>query len=409
MTVKLDLDGAAAAVAGLVRETPVLSSASIGELCAGTVVLKAECLQRTGSFKLRGALAKLAHLSSGQAVVTGSAGNHGQAVAYAARVRGVACTVFMPADAALSKVAAVEGFKARVDLVGGNVEDSVAAAREAATATGAEFVHPFDDADVIAGQATLGLELADQVEDLAKVIVPVGGGGLICGLSAGLRARGRDVTVCGVQAGSCASFAESLAAGSPVDATGTAGIADGIAVRRPGRLTTELGRNLVDEMATVGDDEIAEAIVLLLERAKLVVEGAGAVGIAGLISGTVKPAPAGTTVVVLSGGNIDAGLLAAVARRHETERGRRVRIFTRVPDQPGSLATLLGLVAEGGANLLEIEHVRDAVELHVRETGVELTLETRSDAQATALLTRLAAAGYVVERLSGRSGVEVGN
>lgn len=260
-------------------------------------------------------------------------------------------------------------------------------------------MHPFDDADVIAGQGTLGLELADQVPDLAKVVVPVGGGGLICGLAAGLRASGVGAAVAGVQAASCASFGASLAAGSPVDATPVGGIADGIAVRRPSRLTVELGCELVGETATVGDDEVAEAIVLLLERAKLVVEGAGAVGVAALLVGTVAPARHGTTAVVLSGGNIDAGLLASVTRRHETERGRRVRIFTRVADRPGSMAALLALVAEGGANLLDIEHVRDAVALHVRETGVELTLETRSDQQAAALLARLAAAGYVVEKL----------
>jgi threonine dehydratase len=262
------------------------------------------------------------------------------------------------------------------------------------------FVHPFDDLDVIAGQATVGVELLEDAPELARVIVPVGGGGLISGIAVALKQRRPDIEVIGVQAALCAPFRESLAAGHPVEVAGTAGIADGIAVKRPGELTLGFVERWVDDLCEVGDDDVADAIVTLLERAKLVVEGAGAVGVAALLRGAAKPAASGSTVVVMSGGNIDAGLLATVTRRHETERGRRLRVFTRVADRPGSLARLLAMVADGGANLIDIEHIRDAVPLHVRESGVELTLETRNAEHAEKLLTALADAGYATERLS---------
>jgi threonine dehydratase len=365
------------------------------------VLLKAECLQRTGSFKLRGALAKLARLGDATiGVATGSAGNHAQALAYAAQARGVACTVYMPRDAPLSKVAAVDAFGAKVELVDGPVDRSIGVAREYAESTGAAFVHPFDDPDVIAGQGTVGLELFEQVPDLAKIIVPVGGGGLISGVAMAVKAKRPDVEVVGVQASACAAVARALQSGGMVELDAVATVADGIAVKRPGELTLPLIERWADGIFEVGDDDIAEAIVLMLERAKLVVEGAGATGVAALVTGAIEPAPNGATVVVLSGGNIDAGLLATVTRRHETERGRRLRIFTRVADRPGALATLLAMLADGGANLIDIEHIRDAVSLHVRETGVELTLETRNADHAERLLGDLRGAGYAVERLT---------
>jgi threonine dehydratase len=260
-------------------------------------------------------------------------------------------------------------------------------------------VHPFDDLDVIAGQGTIGLELLEDVPDLSRVVVPVGGGGLASGIGIALRRAAADVELIGVQASACAPFAELLEGGgslADLDASPRTTIADGIAVKRPGRLTLPLLRALLTGITTVSDDEIADAMVFLAERAKLVAEGAGAVAVAALLSGRIPPA-AGTTVAIVSGGNVDAGLLAELLRRHETEEGRRVRLFTRVPDRPGGLAEMLNLVAAARANLVSLEHVREAVALSVRETGVELTLETRGPGHTDEVLAVLAAAGYDVK------------
>jgi len=387
------------AIAGVARETPVLVSGTLSERCGGSVVLKAENLQRTGSFKLRGALNRVAGLEPGSGVVAGSAGNHAQALAYAASARGIACEVFMPIEAAVAKVAAVQAYGGKVTLGGDSVDDCVAAARTRAQETGAVFVHPFDDPQVILGQATLGLELLDQVPDLATVIVPLGGGGLIAGLAGAVKHARPQARIVGVQVAACAPFPAALAAGTPVAVKGAPTIADGIAVKRPGELTLPLVERFVDEVVVVSEEDTAEAMVLLMERAKLVVEGAGAVGVAALLAELLRPAAEGTTVVVLSGGNVDAGLLALVARRHETAVGRRLRVFTRVADRPGGLAALLLCVAAAGGNLLGVTHVREAVDLQVRQTGVELTLETRGAEHAEAIVAAMIAGGYEVERV----------
>ena len=393
-----DASHARRVIGELARHTPLLSSRSLSESCGGRVVLKAENLQRTGSFKLRGALHKISHLGRPSGVVAGSAGNHGQSLAYAARAQGIPCEVFMPRDAPVAKIAAVRAFGGVVHTEGDSVDDCVAAARERAAQSGAGFVHPFDDPDVILGQATLGLELLEDVDDLEAVVVPVGGGGLISGIAGVVKAARPGTRVIGVQVEACASFPASLAAGAPVtfDALGT--IADGIAVKRPGEITLELVRRWVDELVVVGEDEIAEAMVWLMERSKLVVEGGGAVGVAALLAGRVAPAPTGSTVLVLSGGNVDAGLLAAIARRHETTAGRRLRLFTRISDRPGGLAALLGLIAEAGGNVVGADHVREAVSLHVRETGVEIALETRGPEHAEEIIEALESAGYQVSQ-----------
>src|SRR5918992_721264 len=279
---------------GIVRHTPTLSCRSLDELAGAPVFVKAENLQRTGSFKLRGALSRLAGETAPGGVVAGSAGNHAQALAYAARARGISCEVYMPADAAVAKVAAVRAFGETVRLGGASVDDCVAAARERAEQTGAVFVHPFDDPRIIAGQGTLGLELLEDLPEVATVIVPVGGGGPI---------------------------------------------ADGIAIKRPGRLTLPLVDAWVDDLVTVAEEDVAEAMVLLLERSKLVVEGAGAVGVAALLGGRIPRATAdGPTVVVLSRGNVDPGLLAQIANHHETHAGRPLRLFPPVPHPPGGPA-----------------------------------------------------------------------
>jgi len=393
-----DVARARAAVGDVARHTPVLPSATLSDLAGGAnVLLKAESLQRTGSFKIRGALNKLAAVGDACApgVVCGSAGNHAQALAFAAQARGVPCEVFMPADAAIAKAEAAAALGAKVRLGGPAVDECVAAAREHAAETGMVFVHPFDDPDVVAGQGTLGLELLDDVPDLTKIVVPIGGGGLASGIAIAVKSARPDVEVVGVQAETVAPFPASLHAGSPVEAAQALTIADGIAVKRPGGLTLKLIGEWVDNVVVVAEDDIAEAMVMLMEKAKLVVEGAGAVGVAALLSGMTSAAKEGSTVVVLSGGNVDAGLLAVVARRHETLEGRRIVVITRVPDRPGALAGLLDCVAEAGANMVEVSHLREGVDLHVRETAVQLIMETRGKDHAAEVLDAIARGGYV--------------
>ena len=394
---------AAEVVSTLARHTPLLTSHSLSERCGGRLLLKAENLQRTGSFKLRGAVHKISRLKDAPGVVAGSAGNHGQSLAYAARAKGLPCEVFMPLEAPVAKVAAVEAFGGIVHLQGDSVDECVAAARARAAQTGAGFVHPFDDPDVILGQSTLGLELLEDVPDLEQVVVPVGGGGLISGIAGVVKARHHGARIVGVQVDACAPFPESLRGAAPVTFQARATIADGIAIKRPGDITLPLVRRWVDEMVVVSEEEIANAMVWLLERSKLVVEGGGAAGVAALLAGKVGGGTpsGGATVVVLSGGNVDAGLLAAVAQRNETLMGRRIRLFTRISDRPGGLAALLTLIAEAGGNVVHADHVRDAVALHVRETGVEITLETRSPKHSDEIVAALQQAGYEVRRVEG--------
>jgi threonine dehydratase len=392
---------AAKVVSALARHTPVLSSRSLSERCGGRLLLKAENLQRTGSFKLRGAVHKISHLTDPTGVVAGSAGNHGQSLAYAARDKGIPCEVFMLLEAPVAKVAAVEAFGGIVHLEGDSVDACVAAARARAQETGAGFVHPFDDPDIILGQSTLGLELLEDVPDLEQVVVPVGGGGLISGVAGVVKAHHPHARIVGVQVDACAPFPESLRGSAPITATARATIADGIAIKRPGDITLPLVNRWVDDMVVVSEEDIADAMVWLLERSKLVVEGGGAAGVAALMAGKVAGGTrsGGATVIVLSGGNVDAGLLAAVAQRNETLKGRRMRLFTLISDRPGGLAALLTLIAEAGGNVVHADHVRDAVALHVRETGVEITLETRSPQHSDAIVAALQRAGYAVRRL----------
>jgi threonine dehydratase len=390
-----------AASAALVKETPVFTLGALSRICGGRVAIKVESMQRTGSFKLRGALAKLTRSAADDCpgVLAGSAGNHGQALAYAARARGIPCKVFMPDDAAVSKVAAVTGFGAEVRMTPGTVDDCVDAARRLAEDEGLLFVHPFDDLDVIEGQAGLGIELCEQVPDLARVIVPVGGGGLISGVAAAVRALRPEVEVFGVQAAACPSIEASVREGGPRAVPVHSTIADGIAVKRPGEITFDLIERWVDGVETVDDDAIAAAIVLLIERGKLVVEGAGAVGVAALMTGAISPSESGTTVAVLSGGNVDASVLATVINRHQTGIGRRSRVFSRISDRPGGLVDFLQNVAAAGGNVLDVTHVRDGVPLHLRETGVEVVIESRGEEHREDLLARLRSSGYEVEEL----------
>jgi threonine dehydratase len=391
-----DVAAARPAVDSIARRTPVLSSRTISERAGGVVALKAENLQRTGSFKIRGVAAKLDALGDGctAGVVAASAGNHAQSLAAAARARGVVCEVFVPSDAPMSKVEAARGQGAIVNIGGDSVDACLEMAQERSRDGGLAFVHPFDDPDIVAGQGSLGLELLEDVPDLAKVIVPVGGGGLCSGIAIAIKAARPDVEVVGVQVSACAPYPESLQRGEPVPATSALTIADGIAVKRPGDLTLDLLARHADGVVVVDEDATAEAMVVLMERCKLVVEGAGAVGVAALLGGQVAAAPEGTTVAVLSGGNVDPGLLAAVARRHETESGRRLVLLTRVPDRPGNLARLLVEVADTGANIVDVSHVREGLDLHVRETAIELVIETRGQDHAERVVGAMRAAGY---------------
>jgi threonine dehydratase len=368
-------------VADVARDTQVIESRYLSRTAGGTIALKAENLQRTGSFKVRGALNKIASLDpSVEGVVTGSAGNHGQSVAYAARARGLTATIFMPERASLAKIAAARESGAEIRLTGDLVDDCVDEARTFAEAEGLAFVHPFDDPAVIAGQGTIGLELLEEVPDLSRILVPVGGGGLASGIATAVKESRDGVEVIGVKA--------------------HYPLADGIAVKHPGEITGPLLESLLDDLVTVDEDAIADAILLLLERTRLVVEGAGAVGVAALRQRLVEPAGSGTTVAILSGGNIDIGVLADIARHHETERGRRLRIFTKIPDEPGSLAALLTCLGEGGANLIDVDHVREGVGLSVSETGVELVMETRGPEHAERLLAMIEELGYRPDVLS---------
>jgi threonine dehydratase len=307
--------------------------------------------------------------------------------------------VFVPADAPIAKAEAARGQGAIVHVGGASLEECLHAAKERAREGGLAFVHPFDDPDIVAGQGSLGLELLEDVPDLARIVVPVGGGGLAAGIAIAVKSARPDVEVIGVQVAACAPYPASLEAGRPVPAESALTIADGIAVKRPGDLTLALLGEWLDGMAVVDDEDAAEAMFVLMERCKLVVEGAGAVGVAALLGGQVAAAPSGTTVAVLSGGNVDPGLLLSIARRHETLAGRRLVVLTRVPDRPGALAQLLTCVADAGGNVVDVSHVREGFDLHVRETAVELVLETRGREHADGVLAAMRDHGYPAQPL----------
>jgi threonine dehydratase len=391
MVTAADVSQAAEAVKGVARETPVLPAKRLARQVGGELWLKLENLQVTGSFKVRGAVNRLSVMTEaerGAGVLAASAGNHAQAVAWAARKLESKATLFMPAEAPLAKIAAVREYGGDVRLVDGLLEDAFTAARAEAEQTGGTFVHAFDDPLVIAGQGTVGLELLRQVPQIGMVVVPIGGGGLIAGVATALRAQNPGVRVVGVQSEAVAPYAGLEPHASPST------ICDGIAVKHPGEITRPLVEDLVDEIVTVSDDEAAQAMVHLLERSKQVVEGAGAVGVAAVMQGRVKPAEHGATVIVLSGGNVDATLLVEAIRLGETAAGRRMILATKIPDRPGGLATLLSLVAKVGANVIDVEHLRDGMDLHVRETAVQLVLQTRGPDHDEQILAAVREAGY---------------
>jgi threonine dehydratase len=378
-----DIQEARARLRGIAMETPVYASETLSRRVGREVRLKAENLQRTGSFKIRGAFNKLATLSASEraaGVVAASAGNHGQAVAWAARELGVRARIYVPLDAPMAKVDACRNYGAETELMGAHFEDALSASLADAEESGATFIHPYEDLLVIAGQGTVGLELAEQAPDTGTVLIPIGGGGLALGNAIALRDLRPDVRLVGVRAG--------------VDGYT---IADGIAVKVPSEFTMPLLEDLLDDIVVVTDEEISEAIVLLLERAKLVVEGAGAVGVAALLAG--KAGGSGVAVPILSGGNIDPTMLISVMRHGLTFAGRYLVVRTQLADRPGELIKLLSLVAEERGNLISVEHHREGMDIPVTATEVELTIVTRNEEHCLRLLAAMAERGYVAERL----------
>jgi threonine dehydratase len=392
-----DIRAARTLLDGVARITPLEGSRALSDRVGGPVWLKCENLQRTGSFKIRGAYVRIARLSERErahGVVAASAGNHAQGVALAASLLGCRATVFMPEAAPLPKVAATRAYGAEVRLHGASVDEALLEAATFAEQTGAVLIHPFNHLDVIAGQGTVGLELLEQCPDVRTVVVGTGGGGLVAGIAAAVKGLKPDVVVVGAQAAGAAAYPASLAAGTPVPLTSMATMADGIAVGCPGEVTFAHVRDLVDRIVTVDDDALSRALLLSLERAKLVVEPAGAAALAAVMEHPEAFEP--PVVCVLSGGNIDPLLLMKVVRHGLIAAGRFLSMRVRIPDRPGALAALLGVLAECGANVLDVEHQRTGRTLHLDEVEVEMQLETRGAEHADVVVRALTDEGYTV-------------
>jgi threonine dehydratase len=390
-----DIERAAGLIAGIAVRTPMEESRWLSAITGSPVMLKCENLQRTGSFKVRGAYMRMSHLSEeerSRGVVAASAGNHAQGVALAAQALGIKATVFMPEGAPIPKEKATRGYGADVVFHGRYLEDALVAARDFGERTGAMLIHPFDNADIVAGQGTVGLEILEQAPSVETVVVPCGGGGLLAGIAIAVKAKRPDVTVIGVQAEGAAAYPASLRAGRPVPLQSMATRADGIAVGRPGEVTFAAVRDLVDDMITVSEASLSRALLATLERAKMVVEPAGAAAVAAILD---EPGRfTSPTVGVLSGGNIDPLLLGKVIQHGMAAAGRYLNLTLRIPDRPGGLARLLSDVGEMGANVIEVAHARINPDLSLDEVEVHLQLETRGDSHAQLVLTRLRERGY---------------
>jgi len=398
-----DVEAARELLAGVVETTPVLHSRPLSEITGVPTWLKCENQQRAGSYKVRGAYTRIARLSADErkrGVVAASAGNHAQGVALAAGLLGARATVFMPEGAPLPKVTATRGYGAAIEYAGTSVDDALDAAKQFAAETGAVFIHPFDHPDIIAGQGTVGLEILEQLPATATIVTAVGGGGLISGLSVAVKAIRPDVRVVGVQAAGAAAFPPSLAAGAPCKLARAATIADGIAVLRPGDLTFAHVSKLVDDVVTVTDEDLSAALLVLLERHKMVVEPAGGAAVAALLTGACVPAKSGPAVAILSGGNIDPMLLLRVIEHGLTSAGRFLRLAVRCDDRPGELARLLAEIAEQRANVVDVAHSRQSPRLGFGEAEVALSVETRGPDHSAALISALRAAGYRVAPLA---------
>jgi threonine dehydratase len=397
-----EFSAAAKSLVGVISHTPTELSRALSDVIGSPVLLKMENLQRTGSFKVRGASYRLAQLTPeerSRGVVAASAGNHAQGVALAAQALGIPATIFMPLGVPVPKLLATRGYGAEVVLEGETVATSLRLAAEFAERTGAVLIPPFDHRDIVIGQGTLGLEIYRDVPDVDTVIMGIGGGGLIAGVAAAIKqaaaADGRTVRVIGVQSENAAAMLPSLEAGHPVEITTHPTIADGILVARPGDVPFEIVREFVDEVVTVSEDDIARAILVLLEHAKVVVEPAGAVGVAAMLAGKVHDA--GTTVPILSGGNIDPMLLQRVVSHGLAASGRYATVRVPLPDRPGQLARVSEALSEVGANVMEVLHTRHGHGLQISDMILQLSIETRGPEHTQLALDTLRAAGYEPE------------
>lgn len=376
---------------GRVTETPLLRSHSFSEISGREVYLKAECMQRAGSFKIRGALNVLTRLG-GAPVVAASAGNHAQGVALAARFAGSPCTVFMPTNAAIPKIKATQDYGAEVELKGRNLADAVESARQFADKTGARFVHPYDDELIVAGQGTVGMEIVEQLPDVGTVVVPTGGGGLLGGVSLAVRTLRPSACVIGVEAAAAGVYKESMKQHDLVTdyPRGVPTIADGIAVTVPSVPVWELIEENVDLVTTVEDSQVMAALTLTLERTKLMVEAAGAVGVAALLEGLIPDSAPDPVCIVLSGGNIDLMVLGKVVRHGMQASGRFAQFTVHVPDQPGSLAGVLGSIADLGGNVVQVDHHREGLAMPFGKVEIEISVETRDSDHADSIARVLA-------------------
>ncbi len=398
-----DVEDAAAVLDGVIDRTPVAHSRALSRLVGSEVNLKAENLQRAGSFKVRGAYVRMAKLTAeekARGVVAASAGNHAQGVALAADRLGISARIYMPMGAALPKIAATRDHGAEVVLHGTAVDEALAAAQHYAEETGAVFVHPFDHPDIVAGQGTVGLELLDQVPDVDTVITGVGGGGLLAGLAVAVKARaeqlGRPIRLIGVQAENAAAYPPSLAGDALVTLERVSTIADGIAVGKPGQLPFSIIKELVDDVVTVSEDSLAQALIFLLERNKLVVEPAGAVGVAALLDGRLQERypDLGSTVVVLSGGNIDPMLMLKVIQRGLSAAGRYMTIKMMLTDRPGELALISKVIAAQDANVTGLDHTRIGGSLSMGDVSITIDMETKGHDHCREVLRALEAEGF---------------
>jgi threonine dehydratase len=402
MTVKLaDIEDARSILKGIINPTPIIPDERLHGELGSRVYLKAECLQRSGSFKIRGAYNTISRLSDDEkkrGVVTGSAGNHAQAVALASKLLNIKATIVLPEFAPLTKVMATRSHGAEAILKGSTFDEAVAYSRELEREHGYTYVHAFDDERVIAGQGTIGCEIADDLPYVTVIIVPIGGGGIISGIAIAAKSLIPNVRVIGVQAENVAAVNPSLKAGKPVEAEHQPSIADGIAVKRPGVLTLPIIRDFVDEVVEVSEDEIARGIFHCVQNAHLVVEGAGAAGVAALLARKVKLEKNDAACAVLCGGNIDGNLLNRVIEQVLVRQGRYVVFKLLVLDRPGSLAAMLNSVAEIGANVIEINHQRAIWLAPLGYTGIEMILEVRDERHGREVHRHLESAGYSVER-----------
>ncbi|WP_113717084.1 MULTISPECIES: threonine ammonia-lyase [Arthrobacter] len=394
-----DVEAARELLQEIIAFTPIESSRALGRMTGSDVFLKCENLQRAGSFKVRGAYVRMARLSAeerARGVVAASAGNHAQGVAVAAKALGIKARIYMPVGVALPKLAATRGHGAEVVLHGYNVDESLAEAERYANETGSVFVHPFNNVDVVSGQGTIGLEILDQIPNVDTVIMGVGGGGLLAGVAVAVKARakelGREIRVIGVQAENAAAYPPSLAADALVPLKKVSTMADGIAVGRPGQLPFSIIRELVDDVITVSEDSLARALIFLLERAKMVVEPAGAVGVAALMEGKIENP--GTTAVILSGGNIDPMLMLKVIQRGLSAAGRFLTVRMMLNDRPGSLATISRIIAENDANVTGVDHTRVGGSISMGDVSITVNLETKGHEHCEQVLTALRSEGF---------------